>query len=132
MKNVGLTAELVEAKLRELHGNMAAVARHCGCTRGTVWQFCQRRPTLRAVLAECREAMKDSAESVLYNSVLKGEAWAVCFYLKCQAKDRGYVEKTELDVTERARQRVVEEVVDGADDHDPGAAAPRANGVPPK
>jgi hypothetical protein len=27
--------------------------------------------------------------------VLAGEPWAVCFYLKCQAKDRGYIERTE-------------------------------------
>jgi hypothetical protein len=28
--------------------------------------------------------------------VLKGEAWAVCFFLKCQARERGYVERTEV------------------------------------
>lgn len=95
MKRAGLTAEGVEAKLRELHGNMAAVARHFGCTRGAVWNFCNRRKALQAVQAECRESMKDNAESALYAAVLRGEAWAVCFYLKTQAKGRGYVEKSE-------------------------------------
>jgi hypothetical protein len=40
--------------------------------------------------------MKDNAESALYSAVLGGEAWAVCFYLKTQAKDRGYVERQEM------------------------------------
>lgn len=95
MKNGGLTSEAVAAKLRELHGNMAAVARHFGVSRQAVWKFVQDRDGLRQITAECRESMKDHAESSLYSAIFKGEAWAVCFYLKCQAKDRGYVERTE-------------------------------------
>ena len=91
-----LTAELVEAKLREFHGNFAAVARVFGVTRSAVYQFVNSRTTLQAVAKECRESMKDNAESALYSAVLSGEAWAVCFYLKTQAKDRGYVERQEI------------------------------------
>jgi hypothetical protein len=64
--------------------------------------------------------------------VLAGEAWAVCFYLKCQARDRGYIEKQELDVTERVRQRVVEEVVDDEDGGLPDESASEAIPVSPK
>src|SRR5262245_10242447 len=96
MKNGGLTVEGVGALLREHDGNMAAVARHYGVTRQAVSQFCASRETLKAIFAECREAMKDTAESSLHRKVREGESWAVCFYLKCQAKDRGYVERTEL------------------------------------
>jgi hypothetical protein len=39
--------------------------------------------------------MKDDAESALYKAALAGEAWAVCFFLKTQAKDRGYVERVQ-------------------------------------
>jgi hypothetical protein len=39
--------------------------------------------------------MKDNAESSLYRAVLDGEPWAVCFYCKTQAKDRGYTERVE-------------------------------------
>lgn len=113
MKKAGLTADGVEAKLRELGGNMAAVARHFGCTRGAVWKFCQVRPALRKVADDVREGMKDNAESALQAAVLRGEAWAVCFFLKCQAKERGYVERSEVDVTERVKKRFVEEVVGG-------------------
>lgn len=119
MKKGGLTTETVAAKLRELSGNMAAVARSFGVTRQAVWKFCNAREALRAVSHECRETMKDHAESALYKAVLSGEAWAVCFYLKTQAKDRGYIEKQELAVESDAlgggvRERLRE--VDG-DDH---------------
>jgi hypothetical protein len=90
-----LTVKGVEAALRELHGNMAAVARRFGVVRTAVHNYVRRHPSLRAVVHDCREAMKDHAESALYSAVLRGEPWATCFFLKCQAKDRGYVERTE-------------------------------------
>ena len=43
------------------------------------------------------------AELSLFKAIQTGEAWAVCFYLKTQGKDRGYVERyeTQLDLTIR-------------------------------
>jgi hypothetical protein len=102
-----LTAKLVEAKLREASGNIAAVARVFGVSRQAILQFVNRRPMLQAVLHECRETMLDNAESVLYSAVLAGEAWAVCFYLKTQGKARGYIEKLQIDQGAEIRQRVV-------------------------
>jgi hypothetical protein len=96
MNRAGLTAEGVEAQLKKLRGNMAAVARHFGCSRVAVWKFCQCRPTLRQVADDEREGMKDFAESALHKAVLAGEPWAVKFYLTTQAKDRGYTTRTEL------------------------------------
>jgi hypothetical protein len=95
MKKGGLTAEMVEARLREFSGNMAAVARQFGVTRQAVQDFVRRRVKLQQVANDVRESMKDHAESSLYKAVLDGEAWAVCFFLKTQARDRGYVEVLE-------------------------------------
>lgn len=129
MKKGDLTAETVEAKLRELNGNMAAVGRHFGVTRQAVWDFVHKRVTLQAVAKDIREGMKDHAESALQAAVLRGEAWAVCFFLKTQAKDRGYVEKVQVEGEHSVRQRVVEEVVDG-DGRGEGEAAPGPAGLP--
>jgi hypothetical protein len=106
-----LSAERVTEKLRELHGNMSAVARSFGVTRQAVQHFIRCRPSLQAILHECRETMKDNAESVLYRAVLAGEPWAVCFYLKTQAKDRGYVERQEVTGHEGGPIREVVETV---------------------
>src|SRR4051812_49988692 len=91
-----LSAEALAPKIREFNGNLAAVGRAFGVTRTAVHLFVQSRPSLLAICRECREAMKDNAESSLYRAVLDGDAWAVCFFLKTQAKDRGYVERQEL------------------------------------
>jgi len=91
-----LTAKLVETRLRKHDGNLAAVARASGVTRSAVDDYIRRRPALQQITRECRESMKDNAESTLYRAVIAGEAWAVCFFLKTQARDRGYVEKTIL------------------------------------
>ena len=91
-----LTELEVEEQILEHHGNMAAVARHFGVTRGAVWIFCRDHEYLREVFKDCRESMKDNAESSLYASLMAGHAWAIMFFLKCQAKDRGYVERQEM------------------------------------
>lgn len=46
--------------------------------------------------AHGKERMLDLAESRLGSAVDKGEAWAICFYLKTQGKQRGYVERQEV------------------------------------
>ena len=38
----------------------------------------------------------DVAETALLAAVAKGEAWAVCFYLKCKGKARGWTERAEV------------------------------------
>jgi hypothetical protein len=63
-------------------------------------------------------------------AVLAGEAWAVCFYLKTQAKDRGYVERSEVQHSSEVRQRVIEEVIDPADNGNACPIAPGTVGIP--
>lgn len=88
-----LDPEMVAAAVVELQGNVAAVAKRFGVHRSSVQGLVDKRPALQKLLRDAREGMKDNAESALYRAVLAGEAWAVCFFLKTQAKDRGYVEK---------------------------------------
>jgi hypothetical protein len=91
-----LTVKEVDRRLREHHGNAAAVGRSFGLSRQAVWSFCQRHPSLRDTLADCRESMKDHAESALFRATLAGEAWAVQFFLRTQARDRNYCERSEV------------------------------------
>lgn len=86
----------VEQHIEPTKGNVAAIARALGTSRGTVWNRIQSSPPLQKLLADARETMLDNAESSLYRAVLAGEAWAVCFFLKTQGKSRGYVERQEV------------------------------------
>lgn len=90
-----LTAEAVIAKIRELNGNLAAVARAFRVSRSTVYRFLETHPTVQQALTETRETMLDNAESVLYSKVLAGDTVALIFFLKTQGRRRGYVERVE-------------------------------------
>lgn len=101
----------VAAAIAELSGNLAGVARRFNVDRNAVWKMVQKYPTLQQVVKDCREGIKDIAESALQRAIMQGEAWAICFFLKTQAKDRGYLERYEIDTGERKSIIIIEEVV---------------------
>lgn len=92
-----LKSEEVESKLRELVGNFAAVARALGVTRQAVSGFVNKRPALKAVAEECRETFVDEVESAIYKEALNGNVTAQIFILKTLGKNRGYVEKQQIE-----------------------------------
>lgn len=102
--------ETMITALRSAHGLKAVAARKLGCDRNTVDSYCKRFKTVAAVIEQERESMKDDAEDSLYQAIQDREAWAVCFFLKTQAKDRGYVERQE--VTGRDGQEIAVRAVD--------------------
>jgi hypothetical protein len=81
--------------LEQSKGMTTVAARLLGCAVDTVYAYLERYPALAAAKAQQREAMTDVAELALYKAIQSGEAWAVCFYLKTQGKQRGYVERVE-------------------------------------
>ena len=91
-----LKERAVEAALKKYSGNMAAVGRAFDVDRSTVHTFVHKRPRLMKTMNDCQESFKDNAESALQKAIIEGEPWAVCFFLKCKAKERGYVERSEV------------------------------------
>ena len=82
--------------LEESKGLIAPAARALGCSRDTIRKYLDEYGEVAQAKLDQREAVTDMAENSLYEAIRRGEAWAVCFYLKCMAKDRGYVERAEL------------------------------------
>lgn len=78
-----------------LNGNLALLAKKYGVSRNVFSAYCQQHDELVWALYDARETMLDMAEAKLFNRVLAGEAWAVCFFLKTQGRKRGYIERTE-------------------------------------
>jgi hypothetical protein len=115
---VNRTVDEYAVALREARGLLSHAAQRLGVTDEAVRQRVKKHPTLQQVRAEAREAMLDVAESVLFEQIRRGEAWACCFFLKTQGKERGYVERTEekRELTGDIRIRI--EAVD--DRSDPG------------
>lgn len=90
------TDKLIAKGLEAAMGNVSAAAKALGYSRSGLHLRISESPYLQQVQKDLRESMTDNAESSLNRAILGGEAWAVCFYLKCLGKDRGYVERTEI------------------------------------
>jgi len=90
-----ITDTQIEAALREHRGLAKNAAHALGMARSTLYVRLNRDPVLKETLHEIREEVVDFAESKLFELIEKGHASAIIFYLKCQGKDRGYIERVE-------------------------------------
>lgn len=90
------TFKEVKKALEEAKGFLTVAAASLGCTYITVLNYIDRFPELVEVRKEAREKMKDYAETTLLSKIQKGDVACLLFFLKCQAKDRGYIERQEL------------------------------------
>jgi DNA-binding transcriptional MerR regulator len=90
------TQEQMIKALEESRGLIAPAARALGCSRDTIRSYLEEYTAVGQAKLDQREAVTDMAENALYQAILDREAWAVCFYLKCMAKDRGYAERAEV------------------------------------
>ena len=90
-------AEVADA-LRESKGFVSAAARRLACDAQTVYNYMERYPELVEIRKEAKEAEKDLAEMMLGKMIREGQFPATCFFLKTQAKDRGYIERSEVEM----------------------------------
>lgn len=74
-------------------------------SRQAVYAAIQRHPTVKQAFDDAREDAIDYAETRLMDQIAAGNMTAIIFYLKTQAKHRGYIERQEVansgDVTLR-------------------------------
>jgi hypothetical protein len=88
-------AEIAEA-LKETKGFRSAAARRLGCATSTVTNYINRYKKLQVLAYELKEEMLDIAESKLLANIEAGKESSIFFFLKCQGKERGYVERQEF------------------------------------
>lgn len=83
--------------LKKANGFISVAAKALGLSYTAVQQRVKKTPELQEIIDECKEGLLDLAECKLVSAIKDTQPWAVCFYLKCQGKDRGYVEKQIID-----------------------------------
>lgn len=74
---------------------MSKAASLLGVTVQTVYNYRKRWASVEAAWQALREERNDFVESSLQKLIAEGNATAIIFYLKTQARDRGYGEKVE-------------------------------------
>jgi len=86
---------IIEA-IAQTKGYVSKAAQLLGVTSQTIYNYRDKYPKIAAAIQEEREQRHDYVESRLMDRIEIGEIAAIIFYLKCQAKSRGYVERQEL------------------------------------
>jgi len=85
----------VIAALRKTGGLQFLAANELHCSQSTLKRYVARYAAIAEVVQELKGQRVDFTEGKLWEAIQKGEPWAICFYLKTQAKDRGYTERRE-------------------------------------
>lgn len=96
-KRPWLKIEEIEAALRESRGIMTAASEVLGVSRSTVSERVRRSERLRKVIDEQRETVGDICESKLFKQIKADNLTAIIFYLKTIGRDRGYIERQEMN-----------------------------------
>ena len=86
---------LLEA-LAENGGNVSDACKKVGISRATFYDYTTSDPEFATQVEGVKEAKLDQAESILWDHIETGNIAALLFYLKCQGKARGWVEKSEV------------------------------------
>jgi hypothetical protein len=84
------TDEEVKFALKQADGLISPAADILGVARTTLQMRLRKNPDLKQYQIEIVEATKDKAESKLQQAIDNGDSWAIQFYLKTQARDRGF------------------------------------------
>lgn len=77
-------------------GFITTIAKRVGCDRGTVYNAMSNYPTVKQAILDEKDGLKDMAENELLRQIKDGNTTATIFFLKTQAKDRGYIERQEI------------------------------------
>lgn len=89
--------------LAALEKSMGVVSTACaalGISRTNHYKWMKEDAEYKARYEELRDVALDYAESKLYEMIGKNNTAATIFYLKTKGKDRGYVERQEVQVSQ--------------------------------
>lgn len=90
--------EDIAVLLEKCGGFVSKVAKTTGMTVTAVQTRIRRSEMLQRKQREIRATVVDIAEASLIAAAQRGEPWAVQFILKCQGKDRGWVESQRIEM----------------------------------
>jgi hypothetical protein len=95
--NPGVSESQIAEALRASGGFYAAAGAMLGISGSGVGYRVRRSEHLKQVVKDTKENMLDIAESELLKKIKSGNMTALCFFLKCRGKERGYIERSEVD-----------------------------------
>src|SRR6056297_2049426 len=94
---MALTIDQIETALIKSGGFVSQTAKMLNVSGSNIYDRIKRSEYLQKRKREIDEKYLDLAESKLMSQINEENLGAICFYLKCKGKGRGYVEKQQVD-----------------------------------
>tara|TARA_R110002051_G_scaffold22744_1_gene58447 strand:- start:100 stop:453 length:354 start_codon:yes stop_codon:yes gene_type:complete len=109
------TEEQIKDAVTKAGGFISIACKSLNCTRKTIYNYMDKYPELKEVVVDIREQYLDVAEAALIKNVKDGRSSDIKYFLNTQGKKRGYVEKSELDITSGDEPIKINIKIDGTD-----------------
>jgi hypothetical protein len=96
-----VTKEEILVAIKQFRGIVTSICNNLQISRQAFYERANRDEEIITALKNAREEIIDFAETKLVELIRDGNANAIFFYLKTVGRDRGYVEKQEIDQTNK-------------------------------
>ena len=85
--------------LNEQHGHITKACESANIHRRTYYTWIDKDPKFKDLVDDATESLVDHVESKLIENINKLDTTSIIFFLKCKGKDRGYTERTEIELS---------------------------------
>ena len=89
--------EVIEEAIVKAFGNLTLAAKSLRIARPTLYKWIRGNKRLEEAIQKGRDERLDFAESRLDKLIQEGNATAIIFFLKTQGRERGYIERKEIE-----------------------------------
>ena len=107
--------KMIEALEKNL-GIVSIATQNVGIHRSTHYDWMKNDSDYKKAVDDIHNVCLDFAESKLFDNIRKNRETSIIFYLKTRGKNRGYVERQELDMGEDNHFRI--EIIDTMNEGD--------------
>ena len=100
-----------KALLKSLEKSLGVVTTACkqvGVDRTTFYRYYKEDKVFKKQVDDLSNVAKDFVESQLFKQIQDGVPTSTIFYLKTKAKDRGYIERREYDLSGSVKSKLIE------------------------
>ncbi len=94
-----ITKKTLTEALDKANGFVTYAAKILGVSRMAIYKYMEKHPEMKEVYEDIKNKKLDIAEFKLIENIKAGDTTSLIFFLKCQGKQRGYTEKSHLDIT---------------------------------
>lgn len=98
-KELNIKQKAMLEALEKSLGIVTSAAKKVGIDRTTHYKWMETDEAYKKAVEELNDVALDFAESKLHEQINNGEVSSTIFYLKTKGKKRGYIERTETELS---------------------------------